>query len=128
MFSFSREQVQRVGQQVRDCVERSDRTCRSAGQIQNQRIAADSAQRAAQGSVRSLLYPFAAHQFRNAVEQFLADFACRFGSDVARGDAGAAGGHYKFGARGCVAQRVAQIVKLIRKDGARQHFKSQLAK
>ena len=81
-----------VGQQVGDGVERVDRAFRAAGQIQNDGFAANAGGGAGENGARSFLDAGGAHLLGETGDQAIGNGDSCFGRDVARAEAGAAGG------------------------------------
>ncbi|GEM_PF-2061648 len=86
------EDVDGVGQQLGQGVERLDGALGAAGQVEDQRAIAHYGDSAGQHRRGCLLRAFAAHLFGEAGNHFFADFKRRFRRVVARAKAGAAGG------------------------------------
>lgn len=95
MFRIPGEQLKRVRKYVNHGLERFDRTFGAARQIQDDGIAANAAEAAAQGRERSVARALGAHALGDAFEEAIAEGAGSFGSDIARGDAGSPGGDHQ---------------------------------
>src|SRR3569832_673207 len=83
------KQVERVSEQIDDGFERIACAVGTAGQVQDDTLPADAAQPATEYCEASFLPSGRTHQFRDTVNEAIADFACGFGRDVTRGDPGA---------------------------------------
>lgn len=92
--------AQCVRQQVQHGLKRGDRAARTAGQVQDDGLAAGAAQAAAEGGKGCLGQAGGAHLFGNAFDEAIADGACGLRCDVTGSDAGAAGGDDEAGGSG----------------------------
>src|ERR1700734_896531 len=91
MLRFAQQQIQSVGNQLDDRLQRFDRARRTARQIQNQRLAAHAAYAAAQGGVGSLLDSFGAHAFGYAFDELVANGDGGIGRHIAWSDSSSSG-------------------------------------
>ena len=97
------EQVKRVGQNGQSGAEGVNCSGGAAGQVQDETGAQGTAEAAAENRHWSLAAALGAHQFRNAVEEAIADGASGLGRDIAGADAGSAGGDNKASGGGSLA-------------------------
>src|SRR5260221_8183281 len=92
MFSLATQKLQHVRHPFHDSIQRLYRAFGGAGEVDDQYFAARSGDGAREGSKRSRVAAFGAHQLADA-GNFAVDYGARsFGRDVARGDSSAAGG------------------------------------
>ena len=112
-------------EQICHCFQRFGRAVGASREIQDQASAADSADSAAQRGEWSLLRAFGAHSFSNAVEQAIADCACRFGRHVAQCDASSTGGHNELHFARQSDQQVLNLDGIVRHDFSRDYREMQ---
>lgn len=118
------EQVERVGQDGKCGAERMDGAGGAAGEIEDEGGAAGTAEGAAEDGERCLAAAFGAHELGNAGEETVADGVGGFRGDVARGDAGSAGGDDEASFGGGVAEEVFDEALVVGDGGAAEDGKA----
>lgn len=100
MFCPAGEQFESMGQNRKRGAQGTDGAFRTAGDVENDGRAADSAEAAAEDCEGRVAAAFRTHQLGNALEDPVADGLSGFRGDVAGADAGTTGGYDEAGTAG----------------------------
>src|SRR6185437_10895811 len=123
VFRFSRQQVERVGNQVQHGAQGLFCAVGISREVEHNRGADSAAQSAREGGKAGMLRTFGAHQLRHSVEHARANFARRLGRDVALRDASSAGGDDEADVLRQISQRLRNCWLLIGQDALFNYFK-----
>ena len=116
MFSFAREQIERVGNEMQHRFQRLLGSYGIARQIQDERCTQGTAHTSRQGSELRVLRSLRPHEFGNAVDNAVAHAPRSLRGYVARRNACSAGSNHKA----CLLYRIAQacgdLERIVRQD------------
>jgi hypothetical protein len=118
MFGVAGEQIESVRQDGQSGAEGTDRSCRAAGQVEDDAGAEGSADGAAEDGEGRLAAAFGTHQLGDAGQEAVADGEGGLRSDVAGGDAGASCGNHQGGGGGRAAECVLELLLIVWKREA----------
>ncbi len=113
MIRVPGQQIERVGQQRKNGLERSGSTCGIPRNINNQGSAGTSANSAGEWGEGSLLQACGAHAFGQAIDQAIADQARGFRGDIACCQASPTSGYDQVGGGGESTQVLDNGVQII---------------
>jgi hypothetical protein len=109
----SGEEVEGVGEQGEDSVERGTGSGGAAGEVEDEGAAEGAADGSAERGEGGVEEAVASHAFGKAVDEAVADQAGGFGGDVAGGEAGAAGGDKQVMVDGVGAEGGGDLVEFV---------------
>ena len=120
------QQIQGMRNQISHRFKRFDRAAGTARDIQDQSLAANSADAAAERREWSFLRACKPHTFADAADQTLADRLSRLRRDVALGDSGSTSGHNESRFQRKMNERILNLHGIVWDDSRRGHAKAEL--